>query len=97
MSSPGSSTTGRSGTSETASSSGRRPVSAEAEETKNDEILAFIADYWTRVGYPPSVRDIGAAVGLSSSSTVHVHLAELQRQGRIVKDPKIARSIRLVP
>jgi repressor LexA len=64
--------------------------------TKQDEIVAFIAAYYREHSYPPSVRDIGTAVGLSSTSTVHHHLSALQREGRITHDPKIPRSILVV-
>ena len=60
---------------------------------KRREILDFIAAQQRERGYPPSVREIGEAVGLTSSSTVHAHLATLQRQGYIQRDPTKPRAI----
>ena len=60
---------------------------------KRREILNFIAAQQRERGYPPSVREIGEAVGLTSSSTVHAHLATLQRQGYIQRDPTKPRAI----
>ena len=60
------------------------------------KILDFIR-YVTRVrNYPPSVREIGEAVGLSSSSTVHNHLNQLERRGLIRRDPSKSRTVQLV-
>ena len=59
-----------------------------------------ILDYIRRVSqtrnYPPSVREIGEAVGLSSSSTVHNHLNQLERRGLIKRDPSKSRTVQLV-
>lgn len=67
---------------------------AEAELTgKRREILDFIAAQIRDRGYPPSVREIGEAVGLTSSSTVHSHLTTLQRQGYLRRDPTKPRTI----
>lgn len=62
---------------------------------KRREILEFIARQQAERGYPPSVREIGEAVGLTSSSTVHAHLATLQKQGLIRKDPTKPRAIEI--
>jgi repressor LexA len=60
------------------------------------KILDYIR-YVTRVrNYPPSVREIGEAVGLSSSSTVHNHLNQLERRGLIRRDPSKSRTVQLV-
>ncbi len=56
-------------------------------------ILEFIAEQVRSRGYPPSVREIGEAVGLTSSSTVHTHLQVLQRQGYLRRDPSKPRAI----
>ena len=56
-------------------------------------ILEFISDQIRSKGYPPSVREIGEAVGLTSSSTVHTHLQVLQRQGYLRRDPSKPRAI----
>jgi repressor LexA len=60
---------------------------------KRKEILDFIAAQLRERGYPPSVREIGEAVGLTSSSTVHTHLTTLQRQGFLRRDPSKPRAI----
>jgi repressor LexA len=60
---------------------------------KRKEILDFIAAQLRERGYPPSVREIGEAVGLTSSSTVHTHLTTLQRQGFLRRDPTKPRAI----
>jgi len=66
---------------------------AEVLTGKRRQILDFIADQLRERGYPPSVREIGEAVGLTSSSTVHAHLATLQRQGYLRRDPTKPRAI----
>ena len=60
---------------------------------KRRQILDFIAAQVRERGYPPSVREIGEAVGLTSSSTVHAHLQVLQRQGYLRRDPTKPRAI----
>lgn len=63
---------------------------------RQTKILDYIR-YVTRVrSYPPSVREIGEAVGLSSSSTVHNHLNQLERRGLIHRDPSKSRTVQLV-
>jgi repressor LexA len=57
------------------------------------EILQFIVTEQRDRGYPPSVREIGEAVGLTSPSTVHSHLATLQRRGYLRRDPTKPRAI----
>lgn len=67
-----------------------------AEETLTDRqqaILTFILSEQQQRGYPPSVREIGEAVGLTSPSTVHSHLASLQRMGYLVRDPSKPRAL----
>lgn len=66
---------------------------AEALTGKRQQILEFIGDKVREDGYPPSVREIGQAVGLTSSSTVHAHLAVLQREGYLRRDPTKPRAI----
>lgn len=58
-------------------------------------VLEFIADSMESHGYPPSVREIGEAVGLSSSSSVHAQLASLQKKGFIRRDPTKPRAIEI--
>jgi repressor LexA len=62
---------------------------------RQQEILEFIEQHCERHGYPPTVRDIGSAVGLTSSSTVHQHLANLERLGLLRRDPSKPRAIEL--
>lgn len=66
---------------------------AQALSSKRQQILAFIAESTQAQGYPPSVREIGEAVGLQSTSTVHAHLAVLQREGFLRRDPTKPRAI----
>ena len=63
---------------------------------RQQEIVDFIKRYSARHGYPPTVRDIGSAVGLASSSTVHQHLANLERAGMIKRDPSKPRAIEML-
>lgn len=58
--------------------------------------MAFIKSEVKQKGYPPSVREIGAAVGLASSSTVHGHLARLESKGYIRRDPTKPRAIEIL-
>jgi repressor LexA len=60
------------------------------------EILDFIKAEMRRKGYPPTVRDIGQAVGLSSSSTVHSHLNALEAKGLIRRDPSKPRALEVI-
>jgi SOS regulatory protein LexA len=59
------------------------------------QVLEFIDSEVRRKGYPPSVREIGEAVGLSSPSTVHAHLGALQDKGYIHRDPTKPRALEL--
>ena len=63
---------------------------------RQQEIFDFIKSYSARYGYPHTVRDIGKAVGLASSSTVHAHLANLERIGLLRRDPTKPRAIELL-
>ena len=69
------------------------PVETTHLTGKRRQILDFIAAELRGRGYPPSVREIGEAVGLTSSSTVHAHLATLQRQGYLRRDPSKPRAM----
>ena len=60
------------------------------------QIWDFLVDYGDRHGYPPTVREIGDAVGLASPSTVHAHLANLERAGLIRRDPTKPRALELI-
>src|SRR3989441_6819788 len=63
---------------------------------RQQEIFDFIRKYSAKYGYPPTVRDIGKAVGLASSSTVHAHLSNLERIGLLRRDPSKPRAIELL-
>ena len=63
---------------------------------RQQEIFDFIKKYSAKYGYPPTVRDIGKAVGLASSSTVHAHLANLEKLGLVRRDPTKPRAIELL-
>jgi repressor LexA len=63
---------------------------------RQQEIWDFLVDYAQRHGYPPTVREIGEAVGLASPSTVHAHLANLERAGLLRRDPTKPRALELV-
>ena len=62
---------------------------------RQQEIWTFLVDYVDRHGYPPTVREIGEAVGLASPSTVHAHLANLERAGLLRRDPTKPRALEL--
>jgi repressor LexA len=63
---------------------------------RQQEIFDFIKSYSAKYGYPPTVRDIGKAVGLASSSTVHAHLANLEKVGLLRRDPTKPRAIEML-
>jgi repressor LexA len=63
---------------------------------RQKEIFDFIRRYASKYGYPPTVREIGKAVGLHSSSTVHAHLANLEKSGLLRRDPSKPRAIELL-
>jgi repressor LexA len=63
---------------------------------RQKEIFEFIKRYAGKYGYPPTVREIGKAVGLHSSSTVHAHLANLEKSGILRRDPTKPRAIELL-
>jgi repressor LexA len=63
---------------------------------RQQEIFDFIKRYGSEHGYPPTVRDIGKAIGLTSSSTVHAHLANLEKVGLLRRDPSKPRAIEVL-
>ena len=72
------------------------PRDASVQLTKRQqEILRVVQDHIARHGYPPTVREIGDAVGLTSSSTVHAHLQALESRGALKRDPTKPRAIDL--
>ena len=68
----------------------QKPISS-----RQQQILRYIQQHMDAHGYPPTVREIGSAVSLSSSSTVHAHLKTLQEQGHIERDAVLTRAIKL--
>jgi repressor LexA len=71
-------------------------LEAEMLTGRQQEIWDFLVDYVDQHGYPPTVREIGEAVGLASPSTVHAHLANLERAGLLRRDPTKPRALELV-
>jgi repressor LexA len=63
---------------------------------RQQQIWDFLVDYVGRHGYPPTVREIGESVGLASPSTVHAHLANLERAGYLRRDPTKPRALELL-
>jgi repressor LexA len=63
---------------------------------RQQEIFEFIKTYSKKHGYPPTVRDIGKAIGLTSSSTVHTHLANLEKIGMLRRDPSKPRALEIL-
>ena len=63
---------------------------------RQQEIWTFLTDYVDEHGYPPTVREIGERVGLASPSTVHAHLANLERAGLLRRDPTKPRALELI-
>jgi repressor LexA len=63
---------------------------------RQQEIFDFIRRYGAKYGYPPTVREIGKAVGLASSSTVHAHLANLEKYGVLKRNPAKPRALELL-
>jgi repressor LexA len=63
---------------------------------RQQEIWNYLVEYVDRHGYPPTVREIGEQVGLASPSTVHAHLANLERAGLLKRDPTKPRALELL-
>ena len=63
---------------------------------RQQEIFDYIKRYGAEHGYPPTVRDIGKAIGLTSSSTVHAHLANLEKVGLLRRDPTKPRALEIL-
>jgi repressor LexA len=63
---------------------------------RQSEIFEFINGHLDRTGYPPTVREIGKALGLHSPSTVHAHLAKLEKSGVLRRDPSKPRAIEIL-
>jgi repressor LexA len=63
---------------------------------RQQQIWNYLVTYVDRHGYPPTVREIGEEVGLASPSTVHAHLANLERAGLLKRDPTKPRALELI-
>ncbi len=63
---------------------------------RQQQIWNYLVEYVDRCGYPPTVREIGEQVGLASPSTVHAHLANLERAGLLRRDPTKPRALELI-
>lgn len=63
---------------------------------RQQEIWNYLVEYVDQHGYPPTVREIGEQVGLASPSTVHAHLANLERAGLLRRDPTKPRALELI-
>jgi repressor LexA len=63
---------------------------------RQKEIFDYIGTYLSKHGYPPTVREIGKAVGLHSSSTVHAHLSKLESLGVVKRDPSKPRALEVM-
>lgn len=63
---------------------------------RREQIYQFIVKYINDKGYSPSVREISSAVGLKSSSNVHLHLMKLEEEGRIEMKPRCPRTIKVL-
>lgn len=63
---------------------------------RQEKILKFIGEFVTESGYPPTIREIGAACGISSTSVVNYNLNKLEREGLIARDREISRGLRLL-
>jgi repressor LexA len=78
-------------------STSQRPSEAfKVLTARQQEIWNFLVEYVDRHGYPPTVREIGERVGLASPSTVHAHLANLERAGLLRRDPTKPRALELI-
>ncbi|MCW2925556.1 MAG: SOS-response transcriptional repressor, LexA [Thermoleophilia bacterium] len=73
------------------------PVTSPDLTTRQQAVLDVLRSYGAEHGYPPTVREIGALLGLASSSTVHSHLGALERAGIVERDPSKPRALRWGP
>src|SRR5680860_1600535 len=72
------------------------PVADLSLTKRQQEIVDFIKKHSAKHGYPPTVRDIGKATGLTSTSTVHTHLSNLEKMGLLRRDPTKPRALELL-
>src|SRR5207302_11451984 len=75
---------------------GKGTVPAKKLSDRQKNILKYIEDYVDERGYPPSIREIGDRVGISSTSVVDYNLRVLEREGRIRRDREVSRGLELV-
>src|SRR3954453_17423286 len=80
----------------TRSTTRQRPRGACVLTARQQEIWNYLVEYVDAHGYPPTVREIGERVGLASPSTVHAHLANLERAGLLRRDPTKPRALELI-
>jgi repressor LexA len=73
-----------------------QPSEARVLTARQQEIWNYLVEYVDQHGYPPTVREIGEHVGLASPSTVHAHLANLERAGLLRRDPTKPRALELI-
>src|SRR3979411_2190589 len=73
-----------------------KSVSSKKLSERQKNILKYIEDYVEERGYPPSIREIGDRVGISSTSVVDYNLKVLEREGRIRRDREVSRGLELV-
>ncbi len=71
-------------------------LAGQAARFGHEAILAAIRDYHATNGFAPGVRDLCAAIGIQSTSLMHFYLDRLERDGLILRNPRVARSIRVV-
>jgi repressor LexA len=74
-----------------------RKLMTKKQSSRQIDVLKYIYEQVEERGYPPTVREIGEAVNLSSTSTVHGHLSRLEKKGLILRDPTKPRAIELTP
>lgn len=72
-------------------------VNTKSLTSQQNRVLRFVQEYSRRQGYPPTLREIGEAVGLANVNAVRGHVAALEKKGYITKAPDKARSIQVVP
>lgn len=65
------------------------------KQSKRRQVFEFLSDFQSQFGYPPTVREIAAAVGLASPASVQAHLRSLERDGLIERDPNKPRALKL--
>ena len=67
------------------------------DESTDEKIVSFVLKYSEKNGYPPTVREIGKHLGISSSSTAHLAVSECEKNGHVLVNKGIARGIKVLP